>query len=343
MPRRPAGRAADPNGLPGTSVSNTAQINYFNYSLNARHHYTGLPWLDATTSAGSSATAGASQPGDGRLQPARRRQRADRRARCRTTSSTRPSSSTSRSTARSSCSPSTLGSRSRAASRRSGPPTTATSASSTTTRTTRPRTACRTFVSFIDDFKLRAAYGQSGNLAPYGAEYTPLNPTLDRRRERHRQQSALGRPEHQAGIGDGDRARHSTRRCFKSRAQFTATVYQKRLTNLLLQAGVAPSYGYTNRTSTAASSRTRASSCRCKSTPMQLRNGFTWVHTTSVLPELQRRQRAAGPAVLPWKTHRVRRRLSRAGSVGIGDCEPQHHRGRTASRCRSAMRHPGSL
>ena len=56
---RPALRAADlqveqriPTGCPGASVSNTAQINYFNYSINLVHHYTGLSWLDATTSAG---------------------------------------------------------------------------------------------------------------------------------------------------------------------------------------------------------------------------------------------------------------------------------------------------
>ena len=37
-----------PSGLPGTSVSNVAQINYLNYSLNAVDHFTGLSWLDAT-------------------------------------------------------------------------------------------------------------------------------------------------------------------------------------------------------------------------------------------------------------------------------------------------------
>ena len=41
-----------PTGLPGASVSNVAQINYLNYSINLIHHYTGLSWLDATTSAG---------------------------------------------------------------------------------------------------------------------------------------------------------------------------------------------------------------------------------------------------------------------------------------------------
>ena len=52
--RRPIfrSRTVIPSGLPGASVSNTAQINYFNYSINLVHHFTGLSWLNATTAAG---------------------------------------------------------------------------------------------------------------------------------------------------------------------------------------------------------------------------------------------------------------------------------------------------
>src|SRR5208283_3842876 len=31
---------------------------------------------------------------------------------------------------------------------------------------------------FFDEIKLRAAYGQSGNLGNYGSKYTPFNPTF---------------------------------------------------------------------------------------------------------------------------------------------------------------------
>ena len=41
-----------PTGLPGDLGVQHAQINYINYSINLIHHYTGLSWLDATTSAG---------------------------------------------------------------------------------------------------------------------------------------------------------------------------------------------------------------------------------------------------------------------------------------------------
>ena len=67
-------------GLPGTSVSNLAQINYFNYSVNLVHHYTGLSWLDATTSAGFVRERRTlSNPVTDRLQLARGRQCADGR------------------------------------------------------------------------------------------------------------------------------------------------------------------------------------------------------------------------------------------------------------------------
>ena len=38
--------------LPGVATIQTTDNQYFNYSINLIHHYTGLSWLDATTSAG---------------------------------------------------------------------------------------------------------------------------------------------------------------------------------------------------------------------------------------------------------------------------------------------------
>ena len=70
---------------------------------------------------------------------------------------------------------------------------------------------------------------------------------------------------------------------FHSRAQFSATVYQKRLTSLLLQAGVAPSYGYQHRVH----QRRRVHqpghrAVAAGDADLQLRNGFTWVTTVTV-------------------------------------------------------------
>ena len=38
--------------LPGVATTQTTDNQYINYSINLIHHYTGLSWLDATTSAG---------------------------------------------------------------------------------------------------------------------------------------------------------------------------------------------------------------------------------------------------------------------------------------------------
>ena len=41
-----------PSGLPGVSQDNYAKTEYLNYNINLVHHFTGLSWLDATTSVG---------------------------------------------------------------------------------------------------------------------------------------------------------------------------------------------------------------------------------------------------------------------------------------------------
>ena len=59
--------------LPGVSTTQTTDNQYINYSINLIHHYTGLSWLDATTSAGFVRERRDScQPGDGVAEPARR-------------------------------------------------------------------------------------------------------------------------------------------------------------------------------------------------------------------------------------------------------------------------------
>jgi hypothetical protein len=64
----------------------------------------------------------------------------------------------------------------------------------------------------------------------------------------------------------------------KSRAQFSASIYQKRLTNLLIQAGVAPSYGYTQTYLNGGEFTNQGLELSLQSTPIQMRNGFTWVN-----------------------------------------------------------------
>ena len=68
---------------------------------------------------------------------------------------------------------------------------------------------------------------------------------------------------------------------FHSRAQFTFTVYQKRITNLLLEAAVNASRGYDVQWLNGGEFTNQGAEISLAMTPVQLRNGFTWVSTTS--------------------------------------------------------------
>ncbi len=51
---------AIPSGLPGVSQDQYGQTAFLNYSINLVHHYTGLKFLDATTSSGTRGRRGVS-------------------------------------------------------------------------------------------------------------------------------------------------------------------------------------------------------------------------------------------------------------------------------------------
>src|SRR5262249_54324955 len=97
---------------------------------------------------------------------------------------------------------------------------------------------------FLNELKLRAAYGRSGTEPNYGARYTNyVYAGISGANSIYPTSIALGdpnvAPETNTEIETGFDAT-----MFNSRAQFTATVYQKRIANTLLIAGVAPSYGF---------------------------------------------------------------------------------------------------
>jgi len=270
-----------PSGLPGTSVSNTARINYFNYQINVVHHYTGLAWLDATSSVGFerdrrdltnpitvgfNLLSGVNAPTVGTVQNNffNRTAQRDQSFYVQEQLITLNGHLT-------------------------------VTGGVTAERSTNdgdinkfyyyPHYSASyrlpQFVSFIDDVKLRAAYGQSGNLAPYGARWSPQPPTFIGGQAGIGSNQLLGDPhikpeaEQEAELGFDVTM-------LRSRAQFTATVYQKRLTSLLLQSGVPPSYGYTFFYVNGGEFTNQGIELSLQMTPVQLRNGFTWVSTTSV-------------------------------------------------------------
>src|SRR5262249_44843494 len=96
---------------------------------------------------------------------------------------------------------------------------------------------------FVHDIKPLGTHRQAREFGPYGSKYTGLSTTADAGAAGIGPSGTLGdvtiRPESEVETELGFDVT-----MLNSRAQFTATVYQKRLTSLLLAAGVPPSYGY---------------------------------------------------------------------------------------------------
>lgn len=264
-------------GLPGTSLTNTAQINYFNYSVNLIHHYTGLSWLDATTSAGFvrerrslsnpvtvgySLLAGVNAPTVGTVtnnfyyQTAELDQSLYGQEQIITLNNRL--TATGGVTAERSTLDGDIGK-----------------------FYAYPRFSMSYRLpnfapSFLDELKIRGAIGQSGNLGLYGAKYTPYNPVQQDQIEAIARPSLLGdstlRPEAEQETELGFDAT-----MLKSRAAFNFTIYQKRITSLLLQQGVAPSQGFTNYWLNGGEFTNQGIELQLQATPIELHNGFTWV------------------------------------------------------------------
>ncbi len=178
------------------------------------------------------------------------------------------------------------------------------------------------FASFIDEIKLRAAYGQSGNLAPYGTKYTPYNPA---------QIDGSSAIEANQQVGDPNLKPETAQETefgmdmtfFKSRAQFSATVYQKRLTNLLLQAGVAPSLGYSFLYENGGEFTNQGIELQLQATPLQLQNGFTWAANVSYFRNYSTVNSLPVPNFNAGGTEGFGVGLSRTGSLPDQSVKPQ--------------------
>ena len=162
------------------------------------------------------------------------------------------------------------------------------------------------FAGFVDELKLRGAWGRSGTDPIFGVRYANVNnltPQLD--------QGVTGlftpessndpgiKPETNTEIETGFDAT-----LFQSRAQFSATVYQKRITDLLLQASIPASSGNTSQWLNGGQFTDRGIELSLSVTPIQMPKGLTWIFNTtfyrnySVLDELpnagcSRRKRAS--------------------------------------------------
>ncbi len=266
--------------LPGVSTTQTTDNQYINYSINLIHHYTGLSWLDATTSAGfvrerrdlvnpeivsQNLLAGLNNPATGTVQTNFYNRTAQRDQSLYFQEQVLA-----------------LGQR------------LSLTGGVTAERTTNdgdiakfyayPRYSAAyripQFVGFIDELKVRAAYGASGTQPLYGVRYSPLGTTVHGGLPGLSADTILGvgnvKPESETEIETGFDAT-----LLHSRAQFTFTVYQKRITNLLLQASVNGSRGYDVQWLNGGEFTNQGAEVTLSATPVQLRNGFTWVSSTS--------------------------------------------------------------
>jgi TonB-linked SusC/RagA family outer membrane protein len=133
---------------------------------------------------------------------------------------------------------------------------------------------------FLDEVKLRAAYGQAGTEPTYGVRYTPFNTQLvsgaNGIAPNELQGNSRIRPEAETEIEIGFDAT-----LFRSRAQLSLTAYQKRIQNLLLQALVAPSETFNSVWFNGGEFTNQGIELSLTAAPVQTRDGFNWVTTAS--------------------------------------------------------------
>ena len=268
------------SGLPGVAQDQYGNTTYLNYSVNLVHHYTGLKFLDATTSvgfvrekrsldnplaAGQNLLAGGANPTLGAVQ-------------------TLTFNATAAKDQSLYAQEQVLMLQQRLA----------LTAGVTAERTTNdgdinkfypyPRFSgsyrVPQFAGWLDELKLRAAYGQSGTQPNYGVKYTALNTANSGGSSgvygALLQGDTLIRPEQEAEIETGFDAT-----VLHSRAQFSFTVYQKRITDLLLQAQVSPSLGYDQAWINGGEFTNQGIELSLTATPVDIHNHFQWVSTTS--------------------------------------------------------------
>jgi TonB-dependent starch-binding outer membrane protein SusC len=263
-----------PSGLPGTAVSNTASIEYYNYGYNLTHHFNGWDFADLTTTAGwnrdvrslsNPVLVGTGLPADAITPTAGILQQSFYNRTARRDQSfygqeqalmfDQRLAVTAGVTAERSTADANIG-RFYAYPRASG-------------------SYRFTNIGPLDEFKVRFAYGQSGNLPLYGQKYTPLIQNLDNGQigiaENGQQGNPNAKPEQEQEMETGFDAT-----LFGQRAQLSATIYQKQVSDLLLYGNVAPSLGYYQTFLNGGEFTNQGIELTLRATPIQLKNGFTW-------------------------------------------------------------------
>jgi TonB-linked SusC/RagA family outer membrane protein len=125
---------------------------------------------------------------------------------------------------------------------------------------------------FVNELKIRSAWGRSGNQPLYNQKFTNLTPTVYNGVNALRVAAGAGdpniKPETQTEIEGGFDAS-----VFNGRASLSLTVFDKSIEDLIIQPTFAPSSGFTNRFTNGASLQNRGIEGMLTVTPVRFRRG----------------------------------------------------------------------
>ena len=132
--------------------------------------------------------------------------------------------------------------------------------------------------SFVNELKARIAYGRAGNL-PAAGRQTFLTTLLYEGTTGARASTVKGSPDiHPEQAAETEGGFDVT--ALNSRVRFSATAYRKVITDLLLQAAIAPSTGFTSQFINGGQLTNRGTELELDLTPVQS-GRFTWVSTNT--------------------------------------------------------------
>ena len=135
------------------------------------------------------------------------------------------------------------------------------------------------FLPRVDDFKLRAAFGQAGNQPPFNYKYTPLVIGNYDGNVGVTTGATLGAPNVEPEISTELEGGFDLT-ALNSRVALNFSVYQKTVTDVLLQPRVAPSTGRTQQFVNGGEMRNRGTEVQLALTPVQ-NDRATWVSRTT--------------------------------------------------------------
>lgn len=148
----------------------------------------------------------------------------------------------------------------------------------------------------IDDLKLRLAYGRAGN-QPEGGKYTFLTTLIEEGVSGYRASTVKGfpgiRPETASEIEGG-----LDLTALSGRMRFSATQFRKQIDNLVLQASVAPSTGFTSQSINGGQIVTHGTELELGMTPIQT-GRFNWVSSTTYASNKGKVTRLPVPSFIP--------------------------------------------